>query len=110
MGTRRTDYVIIGARLPVDAYGKLSYDLTEELEFQYNGAKPGDKGILYDGMCCEYFLAGILVYKGEEHEGIPLMELDGVSDSVAFEIQDWLWATLGIDPAPISVYALSHWH
>lgn len=109
MGTRRTDYVIIGSKLPVEAYKELTYDLTDELHFEYCKPEVGDKGILFDGMSCEYFLAGILVYKGD-HEGIPLMELDGVSDSVCSSIKDWIWATLGIDPAPISVYVLTHWH
>lgn len=123
MGTDRTDYVIVGAKLPFgviedsdEGYDKMSrYEdngYKQDIE-EYNGLSA-----ISDGMCGNYMFVGKILAKAIEENGggLPIVDCevdqykkDGIKEAILKH-----WGHLLNDEEKvnlrISVYAFTHYH
>ena len=122
MGTVRTHYVMLGAKLPFDIIDR-EEDYEKFDAYEDNGYRPEIKEhngltMVTDGMNGEYVFIGKVLKKALDHEGLE------VTDCLAFSqremnvlenlIRSEFWEEFGEEfkdrDIGLSVWAFTHWH
>lgn len=108
MGTRREEFVILGANIPKDKFEDSFYDDYK----QYFTKKIGETVYLYDGMNGEYFIVGEILARGDEYDGFQKTLFINLKDSkietLKNKIQNLIKENFKIDVEP-QIIVLTHW-
>jgi len=108
-------------RLNVERYMEVNKETDgeafETLEVPWRGeGAEGKMGILYDGMCGEYVLAGkIIGVSSDEGDGFSLLEVEPISQELAFEVAGWITENdlakfVDDENHAVKNILVTHWH
>jgi hypothetical protein len=70
MGVDRTDYLMLGVDVGVDAFD------WEKHETEVDGVPGARFDVVYDGMCGKYCIAGKIIAVGDEYEGFETVKVE----------------------------------
>ena len=106
MSVSREDYLILGFNLDEKTF---DYDKYEEDMIEYN--EELEYGILYDGMNKNYIIAGKVLCKGDEYDGIDLVQfnIDELLDEVV-KVKKWAKEKFNLSDVEVRLSCLTHFH
>ena len=119
MGTEQVHYIMLAARFDCDMLDDDSYEIMSAYDdnpysqdiIEFNGISS-----VYDGMNGNYLFVGKILTKGNQFEGLPVVECI-VSDEEKLKVKEAIlryWGHLlnknTKNSLNISIYVFTHWH
>lgn len=110
MGTTRTDYVMLAAKLP---FNIIPFEKLEPYEDNgYNSEITVHNSItsVSDGMGGEYIFLGRVMEKAIEPDGLAITNCRDYTNAEINHIRALIKNLFGLNNVDISVWAFTHWH
>lgn len=113
MGVRRSDYILIGTKLPYDLCDEEFFESGENDSYLYE-KRIGHMKYITDGMGGEYFIAGILIILDEDgYNGLGYKEFSTTSDTEFISYKEYVRKHIkekfNIDVFEPKLIVLTHW-
>ena len=106
MGVDRTDYLMFGVKVDPDRVS----ERYEELEPMMDGAPGAAFDLVYDGMSGKYAVAGKIIAKSDEYDGLEFTEItDAMLPSDPDKLRADIAATFGEPADKLRLFLFSHY-